>query len=115
MGGESGERFTWSSCLGWRGRLEAEEGNLFIMTNFPGLVLDLGPGKGPPSAGPTVFRILKEKFRAMSTVYYCKRVCFPPEKVVFYTPPGSGRVGSTEDRRCGQNLIRKAGSGAGLT
>ena len=79
MGETRGEGFSWSSCLGWSGRLEKVERHLSLITNRPGLVLDLGPGEGS-LAGPTVFCIQTGKFRIMSTEFFCNRVIFPLQR-----------------------------------
>ena len=42
MGGRNGVGFSWSSYLGWEGRLENNEGNLVLTTFMPNMVRDLG-------------------------------------------------------------------------
>ena len=79
MGGGNVVGFSWSSSLGWSGRLKVAEGLLSLTTNRPGLVLDLGTGEGS-SSGPTVFRMQTGSFRVMGTAFYCTRVCFSPSE-----------------------------------
>ena len=64
MGGGNVVGFSWSSSLGWSGRLMVAEGLLSLTTNRPGLVLDLGTGEGS-SSGPTVFRVQVKNFTVL--------------------------------------------------
>ena len=79
MGCSEGEGFTWCSCLGWRERLEAENGNLSLVTNSPGPVRGLGNGEGP-STGPVTFRIQHQRFTVVCTVFSCRVLNFSPAK-----------------------------------
>ena len=107
IGEGTGEGFTWSSSIGWSGRLEATQGLLSLSTERPVLVRGLGEGEGP-SSGPTVFHIQCKSFCVMGTKFYCKIACFPPD-MVFYGVSGTREVGSSTVQRTAVRGSKKIG------
>ena len=97
MGEGRGEGFSWSSSLGWSGRLEVAEGLLSLTTDRPGYVRGLGTAEGS-SSGPTVFHIQTESFKVMSNTFYCNRVCVFPEKGFFMGIRVIGSRGVVQNR-----------------
>ena len=117
MGAEPGEGISWSSSLGWRGRLEATQGSISLSTERPSFVRGLGDGEGP-SSGPTVFRIQSNRFTIMATVFFCNRICFSPVEGFFYGKPGTRVGGNSTVQRTDtgvRNKLGKRGVERGIT